>query len=369
MEIGSSSKRGSRRKGKWKPILTIVLVLIIIRLALPFALQSYFNARLDQIDGYAGQVDRVSVSVLRGAYTLHDVTVVHRELDIPSAFFQADRLHFFVQWSEVFQGNRVGAVRMQGPELHFAVSSEGESRYGVGVDWSEELSGLFPWRINQVEVHGGEAHFSDFSRELPVHVWIGNVVAEVRNLANTLELEEEMSASLRARGRPMGAGRFSMNVAFAPGNETPAFELSMAVSGLVLESLDSLLRTYGNYRIRSGLFDLFGEVSAYQGNYEGQVTTFFSDLDAQWWREPEPPLEEEHEDEPGVVWPLQQRWEAIGEPVVELRGPPESLVLRAPFSTSFEVDDIALEAAMARVLVDLFVHGLVPGLELQAEED
>lgn len=373
MEIGSQKRRGARTRSKWKPLLTVILILVAIRLVLPFAMQAYFNARLDQINGYTGRVDSVSVRLLRGSYTLQEVEIVRRDGEIPPPFFTAERIRYSMRWSELIRGSLLGSARLDQPVVHFAIQPDGGGQSGAGVDWLQELSGLSPLTLDAVEIHGGRIHVSDFGQDEPVHAFVADLTAEVGNLQNRRRLTDDLFASLRARGRPMGVGRMTMTMAFSTIAESPHFDLNVSLSDLPLESLDAFLRLYGNYQVEAGMFDLYSEVLAEAGGYEGRSSAFFSGLVVQLWREPPPPIEDGGEgleaEEPVAIWPLWELWDDIREPVTALRGPPESLVLRAPFTGAFEDPAIALDAAVLHVLLELMVHGLVAGLEAEVEEE
>src|SRR4051812_12980368 len=65
-----------RRAGKI--ILVLVLLLIGVRLALPYLIRSQINKKLAEIPDYKGHVDEVHLALLRGAVSLDDLTVDHR---------------------------------------------------------------------------------------------------------------------------------------------------------------------------------------------------------------------------------------------------------------------------------------------------
>lgn len=49
---------------------SFLVVLIGLRLALPYILLNYVNKQLTKIDGYTGHVDDIDVALYRGAYTI-----------------------------------------------------------------------------------------------------------------------------------------------------------------------------------------------------------------------------------------------------------------------------------------------------------
>ena len=57
-------------KKKWKIIIAVVLVLVVIRLILPSLVKRYVNKTLDDLDGYSGHVEDLDLNLYRGAYVI-----------------------------------------------------------------------------------------------------------------------------------------------------------------------------------------------------------------------------------------------------------------------------------------------------------
>ncbi len=55
-------------KKKWKIILSIVVLLLVVRLMLPFIIKKYVNKTLDDLNGYSGHLDDINLNLFRGAY-------------------------------------------------------------------------------------------------------------------------------------------------------------------------------------------------------------------------------------------------------------------------------------------------------------
>jgi hypothetical protein len=63
-------KRRSYKKKRYIVPIAIIIVLITIRLLLPFLVKNYFNGVLADIPGYYGQVEDIDIVLVRGAYTI-----------------------------------------------------------------------------------------------------------------------------------------------------------------------------------------------------------------------------------------------------------------------------------------------------------
>ena len=79
-------KAASRAKRFWHRlslvtrivILSLIALLFIGRLAMPYAIKHYVNKKLQQLPGYGGQIGDVDVHLYRGAYTIHDVDILKK---------------------------------------------------------------------------------------------------------------------------------------------------------------------------------------------------------------------------------------------------------------------------------------------------
>ena len=57
-------------KTSTKIVFGIILLLIVLRLALPSLVKNYVNKQLNELPGYTGHVDDIDISLWRGAYAI-----------------------------------------------------------------------------------------------------------------------------------------------------------------------------------------------------------------------------------------------------------------------------------------------------------
>src|SRR5665213_4623748 len=70
-----STHAGKKTRSKKRKILFIILgslliILIALRIALPYILLKVVNRELTRVKGYSGHVNDIDVALIRGAYTL-----------------------------------------------------------------------------------------------------------------------------------------------------------------------------------------------------------------------------------------------------------------------------------------------------------
>ena len=66
-------RRKRYKKKRYVIPVTIVALLVLLRLLLPFFVKKYVNGVLADIPGYYGQVSNIDISLIRGAYVIHNL--------------------------------------------------------------------------------------------------------------------------------------------------------------------------------------------------------------------------------------------------------------------------------------------------------
>ena len=118
----------SKRKKALRTAGIIIVVLIIIRLILPYVVLHYVNKSLASMEGYYGHVNDVDLSLYRGAYKIKDIyinKVDKQEKQVP--FFSAQLIDLSVEWKALLHGSLAGEsdLRTMPTQLHRQSSIEG----------------------------------------------------------------------------------------------------------------------------------------------------------------------------------------------------------------------------------------------------
>ena len=201
----------------------LILVLVAARLAMPHYLRQYVNRTLDQSPDYDGTVGDIDVHLWRGAYTIHDISIMKRNHAVPVPFFQSPRVDFSLQWGSLLHGAARGKVVMEKPKLNFVQGpSTDESQTGGNQPWLQIINELYPFRIDRAEVHGGEAHFNAFHTSPQVNVFLSDIEAVLENLTNIKGTTDPLIAKAHAEGRAMHSGDLTIDLSFDPQSHRPS---------------------------------------------------------------------------------------------------------------------------------------------------
>jgi hypothetical protein len=335
-------------------VLLLALGLTIARLMLPDWLQQYVNRTLDRSPDYDGRVGKIEVSLWRGAYSAHDLTIVKTTEAVPVPFFEGERVDFTLDWEALWNGAVRGKIVMIKPKLNFVQGpSEEETQTGVDQPWLAIIDDLYPFRIDKAEIQDGQVHFHAFHKEPPVNVYLSDLQGELRNLTNAKESADPLVATVHATGRAMRSGDFEFDMSLDPHAYRPTFDLALQLLDLDLRKLNPLAVAYGDFDFEEGTFDFVVELSAKNGLIDGYAKPLFRNAKVISLRD----VKEDN--------PLQVLWEAMASVVGEVFENKEREQFGTRITISGELDNprTSILEIIGNVLRNAFVQAYLPRIE------
>jgi hypothetical protein len=337
------------------------LFLLAMRIALPFVLKQQINRRLAAIPGYHGRVERVDVSIFRGAYTMAGVRIQKLAGGVAQPFFSAEQVDFSLFWGDLFHGRVVSEIALDHPRLNFVQGATAASSQLDVTDqrWQDVIRDLFPIEITRLDVHEGAVHFAAPDRDPPVDVFIQNLTAKIRGLRNRPDpAGGEYPAQILIGGTTKGRGRLSLAAELEPLAAQPHFHLVFKIDRLELPMLNPFLRSYANVDVRQGLFTGYLEMFARDGHFNGYLKPFFEDLDFD---------NAAVDEKKGVFTRL---WENLVAAFTRLvtNDRTEKMALRIPFSGDFTDPQVGVWASVRTLFRNGFIQALQEGLDGHAKD-
>jgi hypothetical protein len=335
-------------------VVILALILLAVRLALPYWIKDYVNRELCSSPQYKGSVAHVTVHLWRGAYRLKDVAIFKTGGQIKEPFFAARQIDLSLQWRELFHGAVVGSIRITEPEVNFVAGpTMEESQVGTNTSWISMVKSLFPVNFNRVEVDRGQIHFANHYSAPPVDVLLKNVQGVVTNLSNTPDLKAALPAGLVATGATGNGGGLRLDIRLAPKAPAPTFELTAQLTNVDMVALNDLFKAYGKFDVDRGLFSLYTSVAVKNGAYDGYVKVFFEDLKVFAWEK------ERHNNFVKVFWEA-----IVGTLATVLKNQPhDRLAAKVPISGTYGTNHVDVLSAIGSVLHNAFVRALIPRLD------
>jgi hypothetical protein len=268
----------------YKVIAGLVIVLIIIRLALPYWVKSYVNRKLNQLPGYTGHVDDIDIHLIRGAYSIDGLVLNKKDNPPKYPFLQIRRTDLSIQWKAIFKGKLVGEVEMDSPKINILATTADLSKEPSRDHWTKTLKALMPMTVNRLVATNGRFAYLDFARKPDVNLYIEGMNLTALNLANVEEAATALPSSVSLTGNSIGKGRLKADMKLNILKEIPDFNLNMQLNGTQLTGINSFIKAYGKFDVERGSLDMYSELELTNGKFNGYVKPFFKNIKVLNWK-------------------------------------------------------------------------------------
>ena len=352
METAIASKRRNRKKGWLITVGIIVLILLIIRIILPYIVLKYVNKTLGELKEYRGHVVDIDIALIRGAYKIIDIrldkvdSVTNKVDSIP--FFKCPEIDLSVQWNAIFKGSIVGEIYVTDPVLNFVKGKhKNEDVKADTSDFRTTIKKLMPLTINHFEITNGQIHYIDKFSSPNVDVAIKNLQVKADNLSNVNDSAKLLPAKLVADG-DVYEGQFNLKVDFNAFEKQPTFDLNAGLKNIDMVSLNPFFKAYAKFQVDHGNLGLYTEFAAKKGVFKGYVKPIIKDLKVK-----------KEGDAMEIVWE-----NIVGgiAKILENREK-EQVATKVPIEGKFDNPDAGLWTAISYVLRNAFVYALRPSID------
>lgn len=345
------NKNGKRL---WYIVGTLVVLLIALRIALPYILLKFVNREIDTLEGYEGYVKDIDVSLIKGAYTLRGIRLDKDSYKIPVPFFAASDIELSIEWEPLFKGSLVGEIIVQNLEMNFVKGpTEATSQTGIDKSWVDVVDDLMPLRLNRFEVFNGKVYYRDFHSTPKVDVGATDLYLIAENLSNAKKFEKELPSDVHARGN-MYEGKLTFDMQIDPLRKKPQFDAKAELRNMDLKKINDFLKAYGNFDVSKGRFSIYAEAAADDGRITGYTKPIIKDVKVLNWKE---------DKEKGK--PLQPVWEALvsGVSWIFKNKSKDQVATRAEFTGNIDDPNFNVWGIIGQILRNAFIEALFPSLE------
>lgn len=329
----------------------LVFLLILIRLAMPYAIKHYVNRQLNQSKDYGGSVGDIHVALWRGAYQIDNINIQKKDGQVKEPFFSSPFMDLSIEWSALFHHSVVGKVYIQQPKLNFVKGPTPEkTQSGADTPWNEMLENLFPFKLNRLDINNGEIHYKDDFSDPKVDIYFSQLGATATNLSNAKHQRQHLPAGIVANAKTIGGGSMDFNLQFNPIAPAPEYQLQASLTNVDLRALNDFLRAYGKFDVEKGEFAMFTSVAATNKAYDGYIKVLFNHLDVFAWKK---------ERQKNI---LKIFWEAIvGAVTTVLKNQPEDqLATKVPISGVYTNSSVDIASTIGELLRNAFIRALLP---------
>lgn len=361
------------RRGWMIAGLIVVLVLVAVRFVGSPIAGAMVNRKLAEMPDYIGRVEGVTIAIWRGALDVRDFVLYERGFEDQPPLLHVRKAAVVFAPGPLLRGHVAGRIRVEGLEVN-AVKRIDEDTGAAGRTpeerereleaqareakeavkrWQDELRHAFPLELTRFELTDGRVNFVDVTKQPKAEIHLENLRVVARDLQNRPEPNgDPMPATLEVTGLIGGSGRLRLTAQVDPLAEQPRFTGSLEVRELSLPALDSFLRGYAKAEVSRGTFELFSEVEAQDGGYEGYIKPLFRDLEFR-------PVRDEDDN---VLERLTQQAVNAVTSLLENEDQ-EQVATKAPFSGNFADNEVDIWTTIATLFRNAFVEALRGGFE------
>ncbi|MDR6713151.1 uncharacterized protein involved in outer membrane biogenesis [Pseudomonas hunanensis] len=344
-------------------LVSLVALLVVLHLALPYLVRDYLNDKLADMGDYRGQVSDVDLAWWRGAYTINGLKIVKTTGKVPVPFVDAPVIDLSVSWHALWHDHAVVAeVEFMRPQLNFVDGpSKQNSQTGQGTDWRQQLEKLVPITLDEVRIDDGTLTFSNFNSKPPVDLKATRLEASIRNLTNVRDEKGRRDASFEATALLLGDAKVESRATFDPFSDFDDFEFRLRATGIQLRRLNDFASAYGKFDFNAGHGDVVIEAQAEKGRLNGYIKPLLRDVDVFNWQQ------DVQDKDKGFFRSI---WEAVvGASETVLKNQPKNqFATRVELSGSVHQQDISGFEAFLQILRNGFVQAFSARYEQPAPD-
>jgi hypothetical protein len=293
----------------------------------------------------------VRIHPITASIDVYDFHIDKKTQDVPVHFFYSPRWNVALQWREILRGESRARVTIFSPQVNIVNGpSTGSSQSGISGVWIDAIRALIPWRVNQLYIHDGDAHFLDFHASPKVDLELAHLEFAADNMSNADKLKVPLPATVKITANPLLTGFFEMDLAVNFDEKFATFTQSFKMEHVPAVGANSALQNYLKVRCKSGEIGLYSELAGDKGVYHGYVKPFFKDL--------------VFEPNPADVGNAGAVWSGVLNTVKGLfENDDKVIATQAPISGRVDNPTINTWAAIGGVLWNAYIEALRPGFD------
>ncbi|QYM80070.1 DUF748 domain-containing protein [Horticoccus luteus] len=326
------------------------------------------NHKLHSLDGVEGRVGQVVIAWWRGGVTVHDFTLSSREQKDDPPLVKVKTAALRVAWEPLWHGKIGGAAVVDDAEFTTVKRESAEPKKEAGKKdekmqaakkkiqrWQDQLRHAFPVEVSRFELKNGLVHFIDRTHQPAVDVETKQVHLVVTGLGNRpADKEGPLPAKAKMTAVTTGDGAVTATLEIDPLAKQPRFKATFELKHMNLPPFNSFMLAYADADVSKGTFEVYMEINAQGGAYDGYVKPFFKDLD----------FSNPSDKDKSLGKRIKEKAIAAVSSLLK-NDEDKKVATKAPFSGNFAQNDLDIWSTVMNLLHNAFVQALREGLEGQ----
>ncbi len=267
---------------KKKPFIafvTVIALLVIIRLCMPYVLLYYITQKINKIPEYKAKIADIDIHLYRGSYTIKNLQLwkINKNISVP--FLKVRSIDLSVQWEPLLHGKFVAKIWIDHPIINFVIDPKGHNdQLSINKIWIDVAKSLFPLNFNYISVQEGTVSFRNFSGHPPFNIFLENIRLHIHNIQNANKSSLSLPSTFDMTAFTADKAQVKVQGKFNAFKKEPTFYLEGRVENMRLQTLKSFLKFYSGLSVKSGDFSLYTEINAANGNVKGYAKPFVKNL-------------------------------------------------------------------------------------------
>ena len=342
-----------RKKLIWI-LAIVVIILVIVRVALPYVILHFANKNLANIKGYYGHIEDIDLALIRGAYKIDSIYLNKKDTvtQNQTPFFSANTIDLSVEWKAIFHGSLVGELIFEDPVLLFTKDKvEPKELRDDSTSFKKLLDDFMPLQVNRFEINNGTIQYKDPGSKPLVDIKMTNTYVLAQNLRNSYDSTTLLPAKIKGNAN-IYEGTLSFNMNLNPLAESPTFDMNTEIKNTNLVKLNEFFQAYAKIDVNKGSFGMYAEAAAKEGRFVGYVKPFIKDLDVLG--------KEDRDDALG-----RKIWEGLAGTVGQLfkNQSKDQLATKIPFEGNIAGPNTNVWYAILNILRNAFIQALQPAVD------
>lgn len=332
----------------------IVAILLGVRLLASPWVTSIVNRKLAALPQYTGRVESVQIALWRGTIAATNFQLLSRGKESDGPVVKVRHATLTIAWMPLFKGKLGGHGGVDGIEVMIVNESgvdDSDKNEPPVRQWQNVLRDAFPIEITRFEIKDARIAFADRSTHPAAKMEVDEFHLVATNFSNRPEAGEALPARITVEARVGGTGRLKVDVRADPAETQPHFVATMEIKDLQLVPIHDFLVKNALIDVSRGAFEVYTEINAADGHYEGYIKPFFKDLEFK-----------------AVSDPSKNMIQRAAAKVVSaaqdlLKNENDQVATKAPFKGDFQNNQVDLWTTIENLLRNAFVQSLREGLE------
>jgi hypothetical protein len=259
----------------WSKLLyagcTAIVIVASLQIVFRTWLKEHLNREMITLGASKATYKGLSLSILKGNYTLTDVSLRNQNASSSINLLEADRIEFSLLHIAPWKGAPCGKVTIHSPTLHLIDdSTEQATQMQIKYPLQQICKSLMGVLVSEIEIINGKIVYENKKATPVIRLEMDEINILVSNLNMIPGDADEHVASVEGSAN-VYQGKLHLSVKFDPASNTPSFNLKASLENLDLSYLKDYFRYKGNYDVEDGMFSMVAQATGEEENVSGFV--------------------------------------------------------------------------------------------------